>query len=370
MSYFSRRAEQEGNGEIRFSPNFSIYVLPPDVVCLYSENRKVFLRGELYCAVASRIGTGERREALVSALSGEFPAAKIEEALKRLADRGFVVCENLIGRVAAGYWASHGLEAESASENLAKIGVRIEPFAAAGASELDAALHELGVRVAAQSPGLTVVLVDDYLDSRLADFNRERLAQKQDWLLVQPTGVFALVGALFSRGKCGCWTWLAARMKWYRQRKTVIDRKEARCVAASPLSENVLARNAIGLAAIEIAKAVASDFRTDLRDQVVSLDLLASTIVRHHVPARPQCPTCGSSQELRDPARAPLPTRLRVGGTMVTTSRGYRSVAPADTVARFRKLVSPLTGAVSQLERIKSEQPAGTSFVARCRVAS
>ena len=35
------------------------------------------------------------------------------------------------------------------------------------------------------SPGLTVVLVDDYLDGRLADFNRERLAQKQDWLLVQ-----------------------------------------------------------------------------------------------------------------------------------------------------------------------------------------
>jgi oxazoline/thiazoline synthase len=364
LSDFSRRAEQERNGEIRFSPNFSIYVLPPDVVCLYSENRKIFLRGELYCAVASRIGTGERREALVSALSSEFPAAKIEEALKRLTDRGFVVSENLIGRVAAGYWATHGLDVESATENLAKIGVRIEPFAAAGARELDAALHEFGVRVADQSPGLTVVLVDDYLDSRLADFNRERLAQKQDWLLVQPSGVFPLIGPIFSRGKSACWTCLADRMKWNRQIKAFLDRKEARCVAASPLNENVLARSAIGVAAIEIAKAVASDFHTDLRDHVVSLDLLASTIVRHHVPARPQCPSCGS-MELRDPSRAPLPTRLRVGGTMVTTSRGYRSMAPAETVARFRKLVSPLTGAVSQLDRIKSGQPADASFVAR-----
>ena len=47
------------------------------------------------------------------------------------------------------------------------------------------------------------------------------------------------------------------------------------------------------------------------------------------------------------------------------TSGGYRSVAPAETVARFRKHVSPLTGVVSQLERIKSEQPLDASFLAR-----
>ena len=35
------------------------------------------------------------------------------------------------------------------------------------------------------------------------------------------------------------------------------------------------------------------------------------------------------------------------------TSGGYRSVAPAETIANFRKHVSPLTGVVSQLERIK-----------------
>ena len=135
-------------------------------------------------------------------------------------------------------------------------------------------------------------------------------------------------------------------------------------MVASPLGKNVLARSAIGLAAIEIAKAVASGFRTDLHHHVVSLDLLASTVVRHHVPARPQCPSCGS-RELRDPARVAAPIRLRVGGRAVMTSRGYRSVAPAETVARFRKHVSPLTGVVSQLERIKSEQPADFGFLAR-----
>jgi oxazoline/thiazoline synthase len=54
--------QQQGDGELRFSPNFSVYLLPPDVVCLYSENRKVFLRGELYCALASHILALERVE--------------------------------------------------------------------------------------------------------------------------------------------------------------------------------------------------------------------------------------------------------------------------------------------------------------------
>jgi len=41
---------------LQFAPNFTAYVLPPDVVCLYSEDRKFFLHGELYCALAAAIG--------------------------------------------------------------------------------------------------------------------------------------------------------------------------------------------------------------------------------------------------------------------------------------------------------------------------
>ena len=207
--------------------------------------------------------------------------------------------------------------------------------------------------------------MDDYLDGRLAEFNRQRLTQKQDWLLVQPTGIFPLIGPIFSRGKSACWTCLADRMKWNRQIKAFLDRKEARCVAASPLGKNLLAPSAIGLAAIEIAKAIASGFRTDLHHHIVSLDLLGSTVVRHHVPARPQCPSCGSRQAAGSRAPPAAPIRLRVGGKAVMTSGGYRSVAPAETIARFRKQVSPLTGVVSQLERIKSEQPLDFSFLAR-----
>jgi ribosomal protein S12 methylthiotransferase accessory factor len=117
------------------------------------------------------------------------------------------------------------------------------------------------------------------------------------------------------------------------------------------------------LAAVEIAKAIATDFRTDLRNHIISLDLLGSTIVRHYVAARPQCPSCGR-EELRDPGRAPAPFELGAGGKLLMTSGGYRTVASGVTVARFRKHVSALTGVVSRLERIETDLPLNTNYLA------
>ena len=41
-----RIAQHDSKDVPRFAPNFTVYVLPPDVVCLYSEDRKFFLHGE------------------------------------------------------------------------------------------------------------------------------------------------------------------------------------------------------------------------------------------------------------------------------------------------------------------------------------
>jgi oxazoline/thiazoline synthase len=352
------------DGAVRFAPNYSVYVLPPDAVCLYSEDRKFFLHGALYCALATRLGAGQSRKAITRALADEFPAEKIDEAFKRLLDRRFVVPVGRAEGAAAAYWASLGLDPENAAENLRKVRVRIEPRGTAGASELEAALRAFGVHVVDAPADLSVVLADDYLDGQLAEFNSRHLAQKHDWLLVQPTGIFPLVGPIFSPGKSACWTCLADRMKWNRQVKAFLDRKEARRVATSPLGKDLLGPGAIGLAAVEIGKAIASDFRTDLHHHIVSLDLMGSAVVRHYVPARPQCPSCGSTG-LRDPERVAIPIRLRAGGRLVVTSGGYRSMSPGETVARHRKHVSPLTGVVSKLERIKSDHPLDASFLAR-----
>jgi ribosomal protein S12 methylthiotransferase accessory factor len=364
MTCEASRPLAEVHGELRFAPNFSVYVLPPDEVCLYSEDRKLFLHGALYCALAERIGAGEPRESIVRALSAEFPNGQIEEAFKRLTDRRILTSAVVADNTATGFWASLGLRPEVAAENLAGVNVAVTSLDAAGAAELTQALQDFGVRVVEQQADFTIALVEDYLDGRLADFNRAQLEKKAEWVLAQPAGLFPLVGPIFTPGKSACWNCIADRMKWNRQVRAFLDRKGARSVAVSPLRGNLLGSAGIGLAAAEIAKAIASGFRTDLCDHIVNLDMMGSAVQRHYAPMRPQCQVCGNPA-LRDPGRVAAPIRLRAGGRMVVTSGGYRAVAPGETVSRYRKHVSPLTGVVSHLERIHSGQPLDASFIAR-----
>ncbi len=152
-------------------------------------------------------------------------------------------------------------------------------------------------------------------------------------------------------------------MRRNREIKGLLDRSQARRVAVSPLARHTFGQNGIQLASVEIAKAIATDFRTELSDHIISLDLLGATIVKHSVTARPQCPICGRKKSW-DPRRAPVPIELGAGGKLVMTSGGYRTVSPRATVARFRRHVSPLTGVVSVLERIEADVPLNTNYFA------
>ena len=350
----------------RFSPNFSVYLLPPDAVCLYSEDRKFFLHGELYCALAAAIGKGSRSfRDLFAELERKYPADKVQEAFTRLLDRRYLVeaSASAIGTAGA-YWASLGLPLEVADKNLQNCSVSIASKDVQGTKELERALRELGVRVVKRSGDLTVMLVNDYLDEHLAEANRHHLSKRTPWLLVQPAGIAPLVGPVFRPSKGACWRCLADRMARNREVKAMLDRRDARCVSTSALAERPVGGSAVALAAVEIAKAIATDFRTELNDHIVSLDLTGANIVKHYVAARPQCPSCGR-KKLRDPGRKPREIVLNAGGKLVMTSGGYRSVAARDTVARFRRHVSPLTGVVSRLDRIEADLPLNTNYYAR-----
>ena len=356
----------DGKAVLRFAPNFSVYVLPAGAVCLYSENRKFFLHGELYCALADLIGRGGARvRDLVAALDKTFPAETIHEALLRLVERRYAIAEQRGSAAgpAAAYWASIGLPPGTAEKALQACRVRVEAIDVKGARELAAALAKLGVRVVKGGGDLTVTLVNDYLEHGLAELNRKRVADRRPWVLVQPSGIFPLIGPVFRPGEGACWNCLFDRMIRNREVKGFLERGPVRRIALSPLVHTPFGPGAIQLAAIELAKAIATAFRTDLNDNVISFDLAGATILRHHVSRRPQCSTCGS-KELRDPNRAPAPVELAAGTRLVMTSGGYRSVSSRATVARNRRHVSPLTGVVSRLERIEVDLPLNTNYFA------
>jgi oxazoline/thiazoline synthase len=346
----------------QFAPNFSVYVLPPDAVCLYSEDRKFFLHGELYCALAAAIGAGKSVREIERELQKTFPADKIHEALGRLVQRHYIIPKLRPSTATnAAYWASLGLPPDAAEKNLKNCRVRIAAIDVNGAQELAAALTKFGVRVVNSKADLTVVLVNDYLEAQLIEMNQRHLSDGTPWLLVQPSGIFPLVGPVFVPGESACWTCLAHRMQRNREVKTLLGWRQARCVAPSPLARNAFGQNGIALAAVEIARAIATGLRTELRDHIISLDLLGSAIAKHYVARRPQCPACGD-KKLIHPRRAPAPIKLTPGAKLIMTSGGYRSVSSRATVARYRKHVSPLSGVVSKLERIEADLPLNTNY--------
>jgi len=355
-----------GKNIAQFAPNFTVYVLPPDAVCFYSEDRKFFLHGELYCELAAAIGKGGKSlQKLVDEFGKRFPPDKVEEALKRLIERRYIVEASATSDgVVAGFWASLGLPPGIAEQNLANCTVRVESIDVDGGAEFAKALGELGVRVTRRDADLTVTLANDYLERRLAELNKERVSDGTPWILVQPSGAFPLVGPVLNPANGSpCWTCLFDRMIRNREIRGFLERASARVVAVSPLAREPLGQGAIQFAALEIAKAIASGFRTELSNHIISHDLLGASVVKHYVAKRPQCPTCGS-KKLRDPRRTPAPIELGAGAKLIMTSGGYRTVSSRATVARFRKHVSPLTGVVTRLERIEADLPMNTNYFA------
>src|SRR5579872_1325101 len=349
----------------QFAPNFTVFTLPPDVVCLYSEDRKFFLHGELYCALAAAIAKGGKTLSQLHAEFGKrFPPEKVEEALKRLIERRYIVeASPTSSGVLAGYWASLGLPPGMAEQNLANCRVRVEAIDVQGAKEFAEALGEFGVQIVSRNADLTLTLANDYLDQRLVELNRRRVSERAPWLLVQPSGAFPLVGPVFNPGKGPCWNCLFDRMIRNREIKGFLDRAGANPITLSPLARSSLGQGAIQFAALEIAKAIATGFRTELNNHIISHDFLGSTTVKHYVPHRPQCRTCGG-KKLRDPGRPPTPIELGPGLKLIITSGGYRTVSSRATVAKFRKHVSPLTGVLKTLERIEVDLPMNTNFFA------
>jgi len=146
---------QDSKDVPQFAPNFSVYVLPPDVVCLYSEHRKFFLHGELSCALATAIGAGKRYRDIFRELTPTFPAEAIDDALRRLIERRYVVtAARDTAATTAAYWTSLGLPFDVAKQNLGKCSVYLEAIDVEGQAALSAALTALGVRVARRSGDL------------------------------------------------------------------------------------------------------------------------------------------------------------------------------------------------------------------------
>jgi len=158
-------------------------------------------------------------------------------------------------------------------------------------------------------------------------------------------------GPVFIPGETACWTCLFDRMYTHREVKGFLDRGPARRRRGSPLAATRLA-NRHPACRVEIAKAIATGFRTDLREHIVSFDRWVRPSRKHYVgPARNVRPAAARAAGPAPSAGADRAWRRRQADD---DQRRLPDRYSRATVARFRKHVSPLTGVVTRLERIEA----------------
>lgn len=201
----------------------------------------------------------------------------------------------------------------------------------------------------AGAPQIDVVVCADYLDPCLAEVDADHRKTGRPWLLVKPDGVRAWIGPFFEPSVTACWQCLASRLWTHRGAEAVVQAvlgrhgPAPRPVAAVPSMTAAVAH----LVALEISKWLAG-YRHPGQRCVWIFDAHDLSGERHELRLRPQCPACG------DPglvvANALRPVRMRPA-PKIRGDGGDRTLSAGDMRARFRHLVSPVTGIVKQVQR-------------------
>ena len=318
-------------------------------VLLISETFNTLLRGSIYPDLLPLLDGRHSFDAIMSALSGAHAASQIQTALASLISKQYVVSgDHAMDRGTAAFWSSLGASPRWAEERLQASKVAV----AGDDGSLARQLGTAGIAVDADGPTLSAVVCADYLDERHASVNRRHLESGAPWMLIRPKGMAPLFGPVFRPAEQGpCWNCLAYRLRSHQEVHNFVRNMAGNDGAFAPFAAAPAVLEAIyGLAAVEIAKWLVLGKLAPLHEHAISLDVASLKSERHPVMRRPQCFACGD-EALYRADRPPVPVRLRPSPKGVRNSGGARSVPPEETLAKYRHLISSVSGVVSWLTR-------------------
>ena len=320
---------------------------------LVSEWFNTLLHGKLYTDLLPLLDGRRSCDRIVTALKGAHAAADVTAAIASLSARGYVVsADHGLDQHRAAYWSSLGASPRWVERRLEESRIAV----VGDEGRLAQHLEKCGGRVAPCDPALTVIVCDDYLDERLATENQRRLEQGTPWMLVRPRGVEPLFGPVFRADDTGpCWACLSYRLRSHREVHNFLRNFAGEEAAFKPFAADpAVLEGFCGLIAAEVVKWLVLEQEAPLHEQAIAMNLGTFTSSRHPVTRRPQCPACGD-EALHRPDRAPVPLRLNASPKAHRNSGGARTVAPEVTLAKYRHLVSPVSGVVTWLSRTTDE---------------
>ena len=350
------RTTPADRGLVRFpvlAPHLQFRDIGEQQSLLVSETFNTLLHGGLYSDLLALMDGRRSLDEIVPALEADHAATGVLAAVAALSARGYVVSgEHGMDRDRAAYWSSLGASPRWVEHRLAARRIALE----GGDSRLARHLEGCGVRMGRGDADLAVVVCDDYCDPRLAGINRRRLDAGAPWTLVRPLGMRALFGPVFrADGQGPCWDCLAHRMRSHQEVHGFLRTRAGEEAAFRPFASQPVVLDALcGLVAAEIVKWLVLEEEAPLHEHAIAMDVGTFASSQHRVTRRPQCRSCGD-RALYRPDRPPVPLVLNASPKPHRNSGGARTVAPEVTLAKYRHLVSPVSGVVSWLSRTTDE---------------
>ena len=332
------------------TPHLEYRILDEERVLLVSESFNTLLHGPLHGPLLALLDGQRTHDEIAEALGTQWAGQDPETVLKSLAARGYLVSgDYCMARERAAWWSALGASPRFVEECLGSAGVSV---AGDEGRALIGALESLGVAVDSMGRELRVVVCEDYLDAAHADTNRVQMDSGQPWMLARPKGTRPLIGPVFRPGTGGpCWNCLAYRLQNHQEVHTFVRNREGEAGAFRAFAAEPGLLGAVhALIATEIAKWLIFAERAPIHSNAITLELGPLKTQSHPVRRRPQCLVCGEQEHYRAdrPARA---VQLKPSPKDVQNSGGLRAVHPEQTLARYRHLISPVSGVVSWLER-------------------
>ncbi len=352
------------------TPHIEFRKIDDGQVLLVSELLNTLLRGPIHSDLLPLLDGSRSHRDIATALSGTYSDSDVQAALAALASRGYIVSgDYTMERESAAFWSSLGASPRWAEERLAASRVSIID----GDGHISQKLDAMGVTVTADRPSLSVTVCADYLDEQHAAMNRHHVESGVPWMLVRPKGIHPLFGPIFRPAEQGpCWACLAYRLRGHEEVHNFLRNYAGEDAVFLPSAAEPTILDAVcGLVAAEIAKWLVFEEMAPLHEQAISIDTTRLKSGHHRVMRRPQCFTCGD-ETLNRADRPPAPVRLQPSPKGIRNSGGLRSVSPEETLAKYRHLISSVSGVVSWLTRTTGEADpwlhvywAGSNFALR-----
>jgi len=345
----------------KWRTHFRVEIIESKVVYLLSELGNFALTGKPYVLLAPYLNGHHTVDRIVDEVRGQIPIAVIYYSLILLENKGYIteaVDSNIISPQLEYFWNLLNVDIKFALNKLQKTKINVRSLCEVSTSQFLSAIESFNICIEEKSnlSNLSVVLVNDYLQSQLKNLNEEALRSNTVWMLVKPVGSIIWIGPIFIPGKTACWQCLAQRLENNRELETILQKIKPTTLpvltssSVLPASLNM----ALELAAMEVAKWVVVEEYEQLENGLITFDLLSLKAEHHFLTKRPQCKACGNLHPSVSPNPLFFKDPLKQKKKFIEDG-GHRTLSADESFNKYKHHISPITGVVNNLQKTYPE---------------